>query len=308
MELRHLRHFVVAAQQENIASAARILCMVQPALTRSIQSLEDSVGVRLFVRHARGVKLTPAGQQFYQDAVRILQQTAQACNNAIQASEGVLGNLRLGVSPQHVWLPLIRSMLARFRNDHPQVTLALNMLQSGGQLDAIRRGELDAGFMFMRPREDPALSGILIHEESLVLAVPENSPYASAPPARLCELSGEAYIGTPKESSLHFNDYVESEYRRLNFKPRVVQMGNNFLVMLGLVAAGMGIAIVPGVSRVMHPHGIVFHKVPDLDTQLDLELVWRTDDDSPVLARFLDVAYAAERPVPAGLGGVGEQV
>ncbi|HRO79858.1 MAG TPA: LysR substrate-binding domain-containing protein [Alicycliphilus denitrificans] len=288
-----MRHFVVTAQQENIASAARILCIVQPALTRSIQALEESVGVRLFVRHARGVRLTPGGQQFYQDASRILQEAAQACTNALQASEGVLGSLRIGVSPQHVWLPLIRSMLEHFRQEHPLVTLSLDMLQSGGQLHAIRAEELDAGFMFMRPQDDPALSGLLVHEERLVLAVPEHSRYATAPPARLSELSGEPYIGTPRESSLYFNDFVESEYRRLNFKPRIVQLGNNFLVILGLVAAGMGIAIVPAVSRVMHPEGIVFHEVPDLDTRLSLELVWRTEDDSPVLARFLGTARSA---------------
>lgn len=293
MELRHLRHFIVTARQENIASAARILCIVQPALTRSLQVLEESVGARLFERHARGVRLTPAGKQFYLDASRILQDAAQARTNAIQASEGSLGKLRLGISPQHVWLPLIRSMLEQFRETHPQITLSLDMLQSGGQLDAIRSGDLDAGFMFMRPKDDRALSGLLVHVEHLVLAVPEGSRYVAAPPSSLRELSGEPFIGTPRESSRYFNDFVESEFRRLNFKPRVVQLGNNFLVMLGLVAAGMGISIVPGVSRVMHPEGIVFHDVPDLDTRLELELVWRTDDISPVLARFLDTARNA---------------
>ncbi|MGR6076557.1 LysR family transcriptional regulator [Achromobacter sp. CSND-B12] len=290
MELRHLRHFVVTAEQESIASAARILCMVQPALTRSIQTLEESVGAQLFVRHARGVKLTAAGRQCYQDATRLLQEAAQMRNNAVRASEGALGNLHLAISPQHAWLPLICRMLGQFRDEHPLVTLMLDMLQSGGQLDGILRGDLDAGFMFMRPRRNPSLAGLLVHEEHLVLAVPENSPYAKSPPKRLSELSGEPYIGTPKASSLHFNDFVEDEYRRLNFQPRIVQMGSNFLVMLGLVAAGMGIAVVPGVSRFMHPRGIVFHEVPDLDSRLELELVWRSNDDSPVLARFLDVA------------------
>lgn len=219
MELRHLRHFVVAAEQESIASAARILCMVQPALTRSIQTLEESVGAQLFVRHARGVKLTAAGRQCYQDATRLLQEAAQMRSNAVRASEGVLGNLHLAISPQHAWLPLICRMLGQFRDEHSLVTLMLDMLQSGRQLDGIHRGDLDAGFMFMRPRHDSSFAGLLVHNEHLVLAVPENSPYAKSPPKRLSELSGNPISARPRH--LHFISTISSRMSTvaLTFSP-----------------------------------------------------------------------------------------
>lgn len=293
MELRHLRYFVVTAEQESIAAAANILCIVQPALTRSIKTLEEEIGARLFERHTRGVRLTPAGKQFYTDACEILSKAAQASINALRAREGITGHLNIGISPQHVWLPLIRDLLDQFRIKHPHILLNLNMQQSGGQLAAIRSGELNAGFMFARPNDDRSLASLQIHKETFLLACPEKAYYAQNPPTKLSDISGEPYIGTPRQSSIHFNTFLEREYKRLNFKPKIVQMGNNFLVILGLVAAGMGYSVVPFVSQLSYPSGIKFHQIPDLDTSLNLELVWQVNDISPTLEHFLTMVKQA---------------
>lgn len=181
MELRHLRYFVATAEHGSISQAARILHVAQPALTKQIRDLEEELGVVLFERQPRGIHLTPAGRQFLTDAIKILRETAAAKERAVRISNGQIGSLSIAITVLHALLPIVSRIIKTFRASAPGVSLSLQQILSGPQIEMICASELDAGFLFFRPSDDESLAGATIHLEPLVLAVPRDSAWATHP-------------------------------------------------------------------------------------------------------------------------------
>src|SRR6202034_3504854 len=152
MELRHLRYFLAVGEEQHYGRAARRLRVAQPALSRQIQDLEGEVGFKLFERLPRGVKLSAAGQLFLEDARRILQEVNEA---AARAARGQSGTLRVGFTESTSWRGVVPGSFRRFREMQPDAELQLQPSPSLLQLEAIRSGRIDAGFVFKMPKIDP---------------------------------------------------------------------------------------------------------------------------------------------------------
>ena len=152
MELRHLRYFVAVGEEEHFGRAALRLRVAQPALSRQIQDLEREIGFKLFDRLSRGVKISSAGRLFLEEARRILQQLNEATERAQRVARGQSGTLRVGFTENASWRGVVPDSLPLFRERYPDAELQLNPLPSLQQLEAVRSGRLDAGFMFNPPK------------------------------------------------------------------------------------------------------------------------------------------------------------
>src|ERR1700750_1830069 len=157
MELRHLRYFVVVGEEQHYGRASRRLRVAQPALSRQIQDLEEEVGFKLFERLPRGVKLNAAGELFLQDARRILQEVGEAVVRAARVARGQSGTLRVGFAENASWGGVVPDSFRRFREQRPDAVLPLQPAASLEQLEAIRAGRLDGGFVNFMPKSDPEL-------------------------------------------------------------------------------------------------------------------------------------------------------
>ncbi len=186
MELRHLRYFVAIGEEQHYGRASRRLRVAQPALSRQIQDLEKELGFKLFERLPRGVKLNAAGKLFLEDARRVLQELSEAAVRAGRVASGRSGTLRVGFTENASWRGVVPDSFRRFRERQPDAELQLQPDASLAQLEAVRSGRLDAGFVNFMPNSDPELDQLLVARQHVELAAPNRHPLTKTqegPPA-----------------------------------------------------------------------------------------------------------------------------
>jgi DNA-binding transcriptional LysR family regulator len=288
MELRHLRYFVVVGEEQHYGRAARRLRVAQPALSRQIQDLERELGFKLFDRLPRGVKLSAAGKLFLEDAGRILQAVSQATARAARVACGLSGTLRVGFPENASWHGVVPSSFRRFRDQRPDAELHLQPTPSLEQLDAIRSGRLDGGFLNFMPKADPELDQLLVGIQQVELAVPKGHPLTKLKKLRLRDLVDEQFVWFPRRASPAFYDRMMDECYRGGLKaPRIIQEGFNEATILSLVSTGLGVGWVLGSARWRCPKTVAIVPVIDLKMPLTLAFAWRRDNASPLLSRFI---------------------
>ena len=288
MELRHLRYFVAIGEEQHYGRAARRLRVAQPALSRQIQDLEEEVGFKLFERLPRGVKLSVAGKLFLEDARRILQEISEAAVRAGRVASGRSGTLRIGFTENSSWRGVVPDSFRRFREQQPDAELQLQPEASLVQLEAIRSGRLDAGFVNFMPKSDPELNQLLVARQHVELAAPRSHPLTRLKKVRLRDLMEALFIWFPRRSNPAFYDQLMLKCYRGGLKsPRIVQEGVNEPTILSLVSTGMGVGWVLATARWRCPESVVILPVVDLNMPLTLALVWRKDHTSPLLANFI---------------------
>jgi len=303
MELRHLRYFQSVAENKGFVKAASILHVAQPALSRQIRDLERELGVRLFERAKSGVKLTFAGQCFLEDVQRIFNILENAEARARRAESGFIGSLSIGVVESFAWHEAITQSLQKFQHQYPQIALNVNLLGSPEQLAAIRDERLSAGFLFDRDRDDESLQGIEVLITRAVLAVPENSAYATRPPEHLAELNVEDFIFIQRARNPTYFDGIIRACHSAGLTPRIVQSGTTDSSNLCLVAAGLGLTIVPDAVESRMPRGVVLVPVGDLHLEHTMELVWRRGSRIPALDNFVRLVEGKLVPEQPGQSG-----
>ena len=288
MELRHLRYFIATGEEQHYGRAARRLRVAQPALSRQIQDLEKELGFPLFDRLPRGVKLNSAGKLFLEDARRILQEISEAALRASRVARGHSGTLRVGFTENSCWRGVVPESFRRFRELQPDAELQLRPLASAEQVEAIRFGRLDAGFVNFMPKSDPELNQLLVAFQHVELAVPKGHGFTKLKELRLRNLTDAPFIWFPRLPNPVFYDRMMHECYRGGLKsPRIVQEGMNEATILGLVSSGLGVGWVLGTARWRCPETVVVLPVVDLKMPLTLALVWRRDNTSPLLANFI---------------------
>jgi DNA-binding transcriptional LysR family regulator len=288
MELRHLRYFVAVGEEQHYGRASRRLRVAQPALSRRIQDLEKEVGFKLFDRLPRGVKLSAAGKLFLEDARRILQAISGATTRAARVARGQSGTLRVGFPENASWHGVVPDSFRRFREQQPDAELQLQPAASLEQLDAIRSGRLDAGFVNFMPNADPELEQLAVAVHNVELAVPKRHPLTKLKKLRLRDLTDTAFVWFPRRASPAFYDQLMHEcYSGGLRSPRIVQEGLNEATILSLVSTGLGVGWVLGSARWRCPETVAILPVVDLNVPLRLALAWRRDNTSPLLASFI---------------------
>jgi DNA-binding transcriptional LysR family regulator len=288
MELRHLRYFVAVGEEQHYGRAASRLRVAQPALSRQIQDLEAEVGFKLFERLPRGVKLSAAGKLFLQDARRILQEVNEAAGRAGRVARGLSGTLRVGFAENASWRGVVPDSFRRFREQRPDAELQLQPAASLEQLEAIRSGRLDVGFVNFMPKSDPELDQLPVAIQHVELAAPKRHALTELKKLRLRDLTDVPFVWFPRWANPAFYDRLMHKCYRGGLKsPRIVQEGLNEATILSLVSSGLGVGWVVGSARWRSPESVVILPVVDLDVALPLVLAWRRDNTSTLLANFI---------------------
>jgi DNA-binding transcriptional LysR family regulator len=289
MELRHLRYFVAVGEDQHYGHASRRLGVAQPALSRQIQDLEKEIGFVLFDRMPRGVRLSAAGELFLEDARHILQQVGEATARAARVARGQSGTLRIGFAENSSWHGVVPDSFRRFREQHPDVDLQLQPAASLEQLESLRSGRLDAGFVNFMPKAHADLDQLPVGRQQVELAAPKRHPLTRIKKLRLRDLTDGPFVWFTRRSSPAFYDRLMHEcYRGGLRSPRIVQEGVNEATILSLVSTGLGVGWVLGSARWRCPQAVAILSVVDLKIPVSLALAWRRDNNSPSLARFID--------------------
>ncbi|WP_016835314.1 LysR family transcriptional regulator [Herbaspirillum lusitanum] len=289
MEIRHLRYFLAVAEHGSVAEAARKLNIVQPALSRQIHDLEEQLGTQLFQRSIRGTQLTVAGVQFMKDCSKLLIDLEDAKKRALRAASGKLGSLRIGISPNHTAHPELLKRLRRFREICPDVALMLEPALSPRQLLDVKEERMDGGFIAFRDLADKQLSGIKVLRSGLMLAVSSDHKYAEQPPDRLSEMKDEPCVWFPRDRAPEYHDYLIQQCMAAGLTPKQILVGTDVGTTLGMVAAGMGYSIVSEASKYNSPNGVVLHQHADIPDIHDVEFIFLSENDSPILRAFAEV-------------------
>ena len=204
MELRHLRCFLAVAEERHFGRAAQRLSMTQPPLSLSIQQLEASLGVALFVRNSRGVSLTPAGEALVSPARALLDGAAAAAREAREVAQGVAGRLQVGFAGTVLYRGL-PPILRAFAADHPRLRLTLRELSSSDQLIELQHGRLDAGFVHTT-RVPGGFSQVLVSRQPFVACLPAGHPLAEADTLPVARLAGHPYVAIARAVSPDYHD------------------------------------------------------------------------------------------------------
>jgi DNA-binding transcriptional LysR family regulator len=288
MELRHLRYFLVVGEEQHFRRAAERLRVAQPALSRQISDLEREIGFKLFDRLPRGVKISAAGKLFLEDARRIIQEVNDATARAQRVARGQSGTLRIGFTENASWHGVVPASLRLFRQRRPDAELQLNPLPSLEQLEAVRSGRLDTGFIYNVTKGDRELDQLPIALHSVALAVPKGHPLSKFKKLRLRELVDASFIWFPRQQSPAFYDRMMNECYRGGLKsPHIVQEALNEATILSLVSHAMGVGWVNETARWRCPDSVAILSITDLNMPLPMSLVWRKDDASPLVAHLV---------------------
>jgi DNA-binding transcriptional LysR family regulator len=284
MELRHLRYFLAVAEERHFGRAALRLRMAQPPLSRQIQALERELGFQLFQRTRRGVELTPAGSAFLDGTRRIFAETDRAIIEARRANSGETGRLAMGYLSSLAYSGLTR-LLRAFREQAPHVELVMREMPPQEQLEALKQGRLDVGFV-RGPIEDPTIAFERVRKERLFVAMASDHPLASRARIPLEVLSGEPFVTFPRARATAFFDSIMALCRSAGFTPRIVQDAP-LLDVVSLVAAGFGVAIVPESLRDVNRPDITLIPIIGSPT-IDLLAAWMLGNASPAVRTFLE--------------------
>lgn len=296
MELRQIRCFAAVAEELHFGRAARRLNLSQPPLSRTIQQLEGELGVPLLERSKRHVELTSAGRAFLPKALRILSLSAEAAEEARSVADGRGGVLSVSFvgSAMYVLLP---SVLRRMRIDFPDVEVKLHEMATDQQVSALLDNRTQAAFI--RPGiRHPELESRLLLREALAVALPRSHRLASRRTVSMGQLASDPFVLFPRQTHGSLGNRILDLCGQEGFVPRVVQEALEMQTALGLVAGGLGIAVVPeGVRNLSWP-GIVLKPMPKPAPTIDLSIACRIDEMSPILPHFLKIV--AETAVDVG--------
>jgi DNA-binding transcriptional LysR family regulator len=291
VELRQLRYFIAVAEECHFGRAAMRLHMTQPPLSQTIQALETALGTPLFMRTKRSVSLTPAGMALLPEARRILQQASALPDLARRAASGEAGLLSLSFvsSADYSVLP---PLLREFRERFPQVQIELREATTDVQLEDLMQGRIDAGLL-IPPLHDKAkaeLDYMTVLSEPLILAAPEGTTALRTREAvSLKAVADMPLIIFPRRIAPAFHDAILGCFRDAGLTPRIGQEAIQMQTIVGLVSAGMGIALVPqSVSNLKRP-GVEYQPLSGRTTSVETGLAWRRDNQSPVLRTFLEL-------------------
>lgn len=290
-DLRHLRYFVTLAEEQNFARAAARLHMTQPPLSQQIMQLEDILGVVLFIRGKRPLRLTAAGNELLPEARRLLRGADAFQESAAQMARGSRGALTLGFVMGA--LPdLLPTLLEAYRTQHPDVQIHLREMVSPQQCQALLDGHIDVGVM--RPVGDSlAIRTFELLSEDILVALPARHRLAGRSPLDAETLCSEPLVSFNNKDARYFDQIAGQVFRHASRPPKVVQVANQLTTVLALVGSGLGLALVPAGSRRLAFPKVVFSElVPDQKVFASLVLACRNEPSSPVLAGFIDLAQS----------------
>jgi DNA-binding transcriptional LysR family regulator len=302
LELRHLRYFVAVAEELHFGHAASRLHLSQSSLSEQVRNLESELKVTLLTRTRRQVELTTAGWRFLQEARAILAAAERATGRAREADRDEARKLVIGISPDTDWL-LLGKTLRLFAEHDSSVEVLFQNLTPQDQVEALLGGRIDIGFVGL-PLEAEGLVAETTGRVRLVVALPARHPMARQDTVRLEALSNEAYALWPRHLSSGTYDHLIAVFRRAGFGPPITMEGGlpSVRTILGMIEAGLTIALVDPILQQMSTAGVVFRRLAGQGVFTETGVIYRRDDSSPILASFLnELRRTRHRPAEAAL-------
>jgi DNA-binding transcriptional LysR family regulator len=289
MELRHLRYFIAAAELRSVRAASEQLHVTQPAVSRQIHALEETIGAKLFQRTPRGLRLTPAGNVYLEEARAILAQVHTANHRARRIATGEEGHLRVGFVENAVWSGLVSEALSGFKQTLPKVSLELVPMNTPEQLCALEDGRLDGGFCYRVGPLPPGISSVPVLEQNVVLAVPAAWPIAKRKIIDASKLKALPFIALPRPAYPAYYDLLVSTCAERGVTLDIRQEASTETAILSLVAAGVGAAIVNSANRSRQPERVEFIDLKDLSIPLPLDFCFMGGVANTALRRFVEL-------------------
>lgn len=295
VDSRHLRYFLAVADTLSFRRAAEQLHIAQPALTRQIKALEEGMRVRLFERDSHHVALTTAGVVVREHARSILSAIDNAVESARVAATGEFGSLRIGFASHaaYEYLPLITRS---FRNQFPGVAVRLQRYSAVQQFDLLHSETFDVAIL--RPLyADPLISSRVLVRSPFVAALPEGHRLLEGDALRLTDLADETFITLPSRKGPNYQAQILGFCLDSGFRPHSVLEVEDVQAIVGMVASGFGVAIVPASVSNLHIRGVQYRTLLDLDSSADYVVAWRRKAANPFIVRFVDIAEATMKEV-----------
>lgn len=292
MDIRHLRYFLTVAEEGHITRAAERLGIQQPPLSQMIKALETELGVLLFRRKPRGVELTDAGRSLLADAQIIMAQIARAEAKLHRTARGQQGTIVVGFTSSAPFHPFLPRILRKFREEFPGVTLVLEEQGTGDLVAGLRAEEIDAAFIRSPVADAQGLSVYEILKEEMLAAMPTGHNLAIAGPKKISieELSAEPFILYRRPSGPGFYDSIIAACHRAGFAPQIAQEAPRVLSTLNLVAAGLGVTIVPESLSALGMAGLTYRRLKGRPRLMaPLNLACRSVDHSAAARQFVEL-------------------
>ncbi|WP_296179257.1 LysR family transcriptional regulator [Pseudomonas sp. UBA1879] len=290
MELRHLRYFIAVAEELHFGRAAESLGISQPPLSQQIQALEQELGARLFERTNRRVELSEAGRLFLDEARLVLAQVEKASDVARRAQLGQLGELKIGFTASAPFTSSIPQAIFAFRQQHPAVHLALQEMSSKEVAERLVEESMQVGIMRPLPLPD-SLVAVELLREPLVAVLRSDHPMAQGNEhgIYLKELAAEPFVFFPRSYGSGLYAQLLSLARAAGFTPLFAQEAAEAMTIIGLVAAGLGVTVLPASYQRMRIDGVAYRTLLDEEATSAVWLVQRKDQKSPMAKAFVEL-------------------
>lgn len=292
MELRQLACFVAAAEELNFSRAAERMHISQPPLSRQIAKLEHELGTRLLTRSSQSVSLTAAGENFLEEARQVLAMAAKAADVARRTESGEIGSLRIGFVGSTIYTS-VPAQLRAYRRHYPDVRVTLQQLTVARQIKFLRSRQIDVGFI-RQAVSDPDLEMRSLFEEPFIVAAPSDHPFALRKSVNLAELADEDLIWFSREEAPAIHSHLYKTCTDKGFTPRIVQEAYPMSTVVGLVASGVGVAIVPQSMSRLNIINVAYVPLSGSKARSEFLLAWRREDGSAPLRNFLSMAPPVE--------------
>nr|WP_300306082.1 LysR family transcriptional regulator [Halomonas sp.] len=293
MDIKKLKYFLAVVDAGSITAAAKRIPIAQPALTRQIRLLEESIGAQLLERDRKGISLTPSGEFLYDNSRRLISEFESMAKKTRAISDGYSDSLSVGITTIHPYIPSISRLISHFRIQNPGIRLTLESMLSGPQTRAILEGGIDAGILFTEQEDEHRLAYLPLASYRMAVIASRHHPLTDVPPVSLQAFADAPFICFSRESTPGSYDRVDRCFRQAGIVPNTVQECHDDITIRSLVSAGMGYAIMPSIMA-QGGNDLVAYELKDLAISSRLMLAWRKGSESKAVAELCRMASDAE--------------
>lgn len=285
MDIRQLRYFVTVAEELNFSRAATKLHMSQPPLSQQIKALEEEMGVVLFLRTRREVKLTDAGKVFLRESRSVLAHLQAAVDTTLKTAKGDIGELRLGMATSAVF-HVMPKILERLQAQFPKVNVAVTDMGSRDQIRAVFQEKIDIGIIHEQPHIEE-LAALPIFTEPFSLAIPSGHAFAARTDIPLGEMRDQAFVTFSREYAPALFDSFIAACGEAGFSPKIAHTARHALTIFQMVSLGLGSAFVPSSFARSAVPGVVYRKLDQVQQRVRICAIWNPKNPSDVVANVI---------------------
>ena len=292
MELRHIRYFLAVAEERHFTRAAAKIGIGQPPLSQQIKDLEAEIGASLFRRVAHGAELTTAGEAFLQAVKEMPMLAERATRAARRAARGETGSLRVGLTATAVLNAAVPSAIRAFRRAYADVELVLEEASTTRLVAGLQEGSLDAAFLRPKGSNPEMLQLRLLSEEPMIVALPSGHVAAKQRDVDLASLKDDSFVLFPRLIGPTLYDAIVGACRRAGFEPVIGQFAPQIASMVNLVAAELGVSIVPASTSQLRVRGVAYREIAGQAPTVRLAIAYRRGETSPIVRNFVASAVS----------------